>query len=98
LLFLTVLHHLGAAAWIGGLASLLVVIRGTQDPRNIHPMTASFSKLAMVSVAALVMAGVGITWFFIGSWKAMYSTSYGLMVLAKVYLLLLALGLGACNF
>jgi len=98
LLLLTILHHLGAAAWIGGLASLLVTIRATEDPRKIHPMTERFSRLAMVSVAALVLAGVGMAWFLIGSWKAFYGTSYGLMLLAKVYLLLLALGLGGCNF
>ncbi|MBV8630642.1 MAG: CopD family protein, partial [Silvibacterium sp.] len=98
LLLLTFVHHLGAAAWIGGLASLLVAIRSTQNPQNIHPMTERFSKIAMVSVAALVSAGAGMAFYFIGSWKAMYGTSYGLMVLAKVYLLLLALGLGACNF
>ena len=98
LLVLTAAHHLGAAAWIGGLASLLVAIRRTQEPRYIHPMAQRFSKVAIVSVGILVLGGVGMAWYFIGSWKAMYGTSYGLMVLAKVYLLLLALGLGACNF
>ena len=98
LLILTAAHHLGAAAWIGGLASLLVAIRRINDPRNIHPMTERFSRMAMVSVAVLALAGVGMTWFFVGSWKAMYGTSYGLMILAKAYLLLLALGLGASNF
>jgi copper resistance protein D len=98
LLVLTAAHHLGAAAWIGGLASLLIAIRQTNDPSHIHPMTQRFSRIAMVSVGTLVLAGAGMAWYFIGSWRAMYGTSYGLMVLAKVYLLLLALGLGACNF
>ena len=98
LLVLTAVHHLGAAAWIGGLASLLVAIRWIQEPRNIHPMAERFSRLAMVSVAALALAGLGMAWFFIGSWTALVGTSYGLMLLAKAYLLLLALGLGASNF
>lgn len=98
LLVLTAAHHLGAAAWMGGLASLLVAIHRIKDPQNVHPMAERFSSLAMVSVAVLAVAGVGMAWFFVGSWKAMYGTSYGLMVLAKAYLLLLALGLGASNF
>ena len=98
LLLLTVAHHLGSAAWMGGLASLLVALRSTVDARKIHPMSERFSRLAIGSVAALVLAGIGMAWFFVGSWKAMYGTSYGLMLLAKVYLFLLALGLGASNF
>jgi len=98
LLLLTVAHHLGSAAWMGGLASLLVALRSTVDARKIHPMSERFSRLAIGSVAALVLAGIVMAWFFVGSWKAMYGTSYGLMLLAKVYLFLLALGLGASNF
>lgn len=98
LLLLTAAHHLGAAAWIGGLASLLVAIRKSEDARGIHVMAQRFSTMAMVSVSTLVLAGIGMAKFYVGSWTGMYGTSYGLMVLAKSYLLLLALSLGASNF
>ena len=98
LLLLTAAHHLGAAAWIGGLGSLLVAIRASQDARNIHAMARRFSTMAIVSVAVLVLAGIVMAKFYIGTWSEIYGTSYGLMLLAKAYLLLLALTLGASNF
>jgi copper resistance protein D len=54
--------------------------------------------MAIVSVATLVLAGIGMACFYVGSWRGMYGTSYGFMVMAKTYLLLLALTLGASNF
>ena len=98
LLVLTAAHHLGAAAWIGGLASLLVAMRKSEDATRIHAMARRFSAMAIVSVSALVLAGIGMAKFYVGSWAGMYGSSYGLMVLAKSYLLLLALSLGASNF
>ena len=98
LLLLTAAHHLGAAAWIGGMASLLIAIRASQDARKIHTMAQRFSAMAITSVAVLVFAGIGMAKLYVGSWSGMYGTSYGVMVLAKTYLLLLALGLGASNF
>jgi copper resistance protein D len=98
LLLLTAAHHVGAAAWLGGMASLLVAIRHSDDARKIHTMAQRFSTTAIVSVASLVIAGVGMAWLYVGSWSGIYGTSYGLMVLGKTYLLLLALTLGASNF
>lgn len=98
LLALTAAHHLGGAAWIGGMASLLIAIRASQDARKIHSMAQRFSTMAIVSVGVLVAAGIGMAKLYVGSWSGMYGTSYGVMVLAKTYLLLLALGLGASNF
>lgn len=98
LLGLTAAHHLGAAAWIGGMASLLVAIRSSQQARAIHAMAQRFSTMAIVSVSVLVLAGIGMAKFYVGSWAGLYGTTYGLMILAKIYLLLLALSLGATNF
>ncbi len=98
LLLLTGSHHLAAAAWIGGMASLLIAIRGSRDPRNIHTMAQRFSMTAIVSVTVLVVVGIAMTKLYVGSWSGMYGTSYGLMVLAKSYLLLITLALGASNF
>jgi copper resistance protein D len=98
LLLLTAAHHLGSAAWIGGLASLLVAIRHSEDAKKIHTMAQRFSTTAIVSVVLLVVAGVGMAWFYVGSWSGVYGTSYGLMIMGKAYLLLLMLALGASNF
>jgi putative copper resistance protein D len=98
LFVLTAAHHLGAAAWIGAMPSLLVTMRRSQDAKRIHMLASRFSAMAIVSVAVLVLAGLGLSYFYVASWQGLYGTSYGVMLMAKVYLLLLALTLGGSNF
>jgi copper resistance protein D len=98
LLFLTAAHHLGAAAWIGAMPSLLVAMRRSDDVKKIHVLAKRFSMMAVVGVAVLILAGVGLSYFYVASWQGLYGTSYGVMLMAKIYLLLLALTLGASNY
>jgi putative copper resistance protein D len=57
-----------------------------------------FSNLAFVSVMMLVVAGVVLTWQYVGEWAALVGTAYGVMVLSKVIVLLAILALAALNF
>jgi copper resistance protein D len=98
LVLFTAAHHLGTAAWIGAMPCLLVTMRRSRDAEGLHAMVRRFSNVAVISVAVLVLAGIGMAFFYVGSWRGLYGTSYGLMLLAKVYLLLLILSLGASNF
>lgn len=98
LLALTAVHHLGAAAWIGAMPSLLVALRRTGGAKAAHAIAARFSALAIASVAVLVFAGIGLSYFYVASWQGLYGTSYGIMLLAKIYLLLLTVTLGASNY
>ncbi len=98
LLLLTALHHLGTAAWIGGQLSLLLALRRTRLQAVAETMARRYSAIAVVAVPVLVLAGIGMSWFYIGSWQGVYGTSYGAMVVAKVYLLLVMLLLGAGNY
>jgi len=77
---------------------LLVAIRRSSDTEKIHALAMRFSKMAVTSVAVLVLAGVGLAYFYVASWQGLYGTSYGVMLMAKIYLLLLALALGGSNF
>ncbi len=56
-----------------------------------------FSNLAFVSVVTLVVAGVVLTWQYVGQWAALVGTAYGVMVLSKVIVLLAILALAAMN-
>ena len=98
LVLLTAAHHFGSAAWIGAMPFLLVTMRRSQDASRLHALVRRFSNVAVASVTTLVLAGVGMAVFYVGSWRGLYGTSYGLLVLAKTYLLLLMLSLGAANF
>jgi putative copper resistance protein D len=57
-----------------------------------------FSNLAFASVMVLVVAGVVLTWQYVGDWAGLAGTAYGVMVLSKVVLLAAILGLAALNF
>ena len=98
LLVLTAMHHLGMAAWIGALPFLLIALKLSSDPAVSRSMGRRFSTMAIVGVAALILAGAGLSWFYAGSWQGMVGTSYGLLLSAKIVLTALILTLGAGNF
>ncbi|MGB9031634.1 MAG: CopD family protein [Acidobacteriaceae bacterium] len=98
LLVLTAAHHLGMAAWIGAMMFMLISLRLSLDAEISRQMARRFSSMAVISVATLIFAGAGLSWFYAGSWQGMYGTSYGLLLSAKIALTTLILTLGAGNF
>ncbi|HEV1995978.1 MAG TPA: CopD family protein, partial [Candidatus Acidoferrum sp.] len=94
----TALHQAATAAWLGGLPYLLIAIRRAPAPEFARQLTARFSQLALVSVAVLASAGLVLGFAYVGSFKAVYGTSYGAMVATKALLFGLLLFLGALNF
>lgn len=94
----TALHQAATATWLGGLPYLLIAIRRAQTPEYARQLSARFSQLALVSVAVLASAGLVLGFAYVGSFKAVYGTSYGAMVATKVLLFGLLLFLGALNF
>jgi putative copper resistance protein D len=95
---LTGLHQSATAAWIGGLPYLLLSLKNEPDAHARQRIAANFSKLALISVAALFAGGAGLALAYVGSWSALYNTTYGAMVSAKVILFVLLLILGALNY
>ncbi len=95
---LTALHHLGTAGWVGAMLFLLLTLRLSHSQGNAQALARGYSRLALVSAPALALAGLGMGWFFIGSWAGLYGTAYGLMVTAKTALMLGMLLLGAGNY
>ena len=98
LLVLTALHHAGTAAWIGAMPFLLIALRNETNQARAARYARRFSAMAITCVSLLVLGGVGMAIFYVGSWQGVYGTTYGVMMLAKIYLLLLILGMGAGNF
>jgi putative copper resistance protein D len=94
----TALHQAATAVWLGGLPYLLIAIRRAPAPEFARQLSARFSQLALVSVAVLASAGLVLGFAYVGSFKAIYGTSYGAMVATKVILFGLLLFLGALNF
>src|SRR5882757_8529496 len=94
----TALHQAATAAWLGGLPYLLITIRRAPAADFARQLSARFSQLALISVAVLASAGLLLSFAYVGSFKAVYGTSYGAMVATKVLLFGLLLFLGALNF
>ncbi|ANZ17383.1 copper resistance protein CopC [Streptomyces noursei ATCC 11455] len=77
-----VLHLLAVAAWLGGLAALLVSLYG--GPPIERTAVRRFSRIAFGSVLVLVATGTYQSWRQVGSWRALTDTSYGQLLLVKV--------------
>ncbi|MBL1083386.1 copper resistance protein CopC/CopD [Streptomyces actinomycinicus] len=94
----TTLHLLAMAAWLGGLAALLWTLRHTPAPDGLPArVPARFSRLATLSVTALVLTGVYQSWRGLGSWQALTDTTYGRTLLAKLAAVAALLLAAACS-
>ncbi|MBF6046251.1 hypothetical protein GO001_13600 [Streptomyces sp. NRRL B-1677] len=79
-----VLHLLGVAVWLGGLAALLAALWSGEPVRRAEVQR--FSRLAFTSVCVLVATGLYQSWRQVGSWGALTGTEYGRWLLLKVAL------------
>ncbi|MFJ6611415.1 copper resistance CopC/CopD family protein [Streptomyces sp. NPDC091289] len=80
-----VLHLLAVAAWLGGLASLLVALYRTPDITSTA--VRRFSAVAFSSVVVLAATGIYQSWRQVGSWSALTGTRYGQLLILKVALI-----------
>jgi copper resistance protein D len=109
LLALDAAHQVAAAVWVGGLAHLTLyaawrhrnaALQATlpeTTTATAAPLVRRFSTLAFRSMAAIIVAGVALTWIYVGDAAAFVGTAYGVMVVSKVLLLGAALGLAYAN-
>ena len=94
-----VAHVIAASLWTGGLGFLvlaLVLAREDRWPLATRAVP-RFSNLAVVSVAALLIAGVINGYLQVRTWSALWETRYGLLLLGKIALVIPLLALGAYN-
>jgi putative copper resistance protein D len=98
LLGVEALHQLGAAIWIGGIPCFVMALAKLQDGTALRLVGGRFSRMSMAGVAAILVSGVTMTLFYIGSWAGLYGTAYGVMVGAKIGMFAMLLVLGAGNF
>jgi copper transport protein len=97
--------HVGAMAiWLGGLATLLLVLPAAT--RALEPAARScllaaalgrFSRLALLMVAAILLTGLVQAYVYVRHFDDLFSTGYGRAVLAKFLLLLVVIGFAAYN-
>ncbi|MDO3411766.1 copper resistance protein CopC [Saccharibacillus sp. CPCC 101409] len=94
------LHLLGASVWVGGLLMLLLALPAAAGGGPPFWKTAfrRFAPWALASVAALIVSGVIMSAAHVPSWADLFTSRYGLLIVAKAALLLVMGALGAVHF
>ncbi len=90
------LHAAAAAAWLGGLLPLLLLVHDVPGP-GARRAAQRFSPLGMTAVATLSVTAAVQGWLLIGGVPALLGTPYGWVALGKLALFGLLLALAALN-
>jgi copper resistance protein D len=97
---LLLLHVLGAALWIGSLYPLQQVcgpVRGVDQLAALQTLMRRFGRVAVVIVSVLLPAGLILAYQLLQTPSALWTTAYGMTLLAKVILVCGLLLLAALN-
>lgn len=99
------LHVVGAAAWMGGVATLALagapaaLAQPVEDRApSMAWLVSAFHALAVPAIALVGASGVLSAWLRVGSWEALTRTNYGDLVLFKVYVVAFAALMGAFHW
>jgi copper transport protein len=93
-------HLVSGSLWLGGLVGLVVLWFATPAGRRRETLTLvvpRFSKVAFVSVMALLASGVVASYLHLPTLASLWETSYGKAILVKSALLAVAMLFGAVN-
>ena len=95
------LVHLGAAAvWGGGVFAMTTVAwmrRRRSERLGLAAMVVRFSSLATVSLVAVIVAGLVMTWMILDTPGDLFGTQWGRLLIAKTAAVAVAAGLGGYN-
>jgi copper transport protein len=88
-----VLHLSGMAVWLGGLATLVVIVLPRLRRAKRLPLRAlrMWSTTAFIAVAVLIVSGEYQGWREVRPLPALWDTPYGVVLLIKLGLVLIAL-------
>ncbi len=98
--FVDWVHALAAGAWVGGLGGLALVgfsERAAWPPALFAEVARRFSRLAGWCLLGVVLSGAYNAWIQVGAVSALWTTTYGRALGAKLALLLGLVSLGAVN-
>ena len=96
-------HLIATGLWGGGLLALFwALYRGTKKmtlPVSWAAETVRrFSRLALGSVAVLLLTGLYQSWIQVGDLQTLFGTDYGRVLAFKLVIFIAMLGFGALNF
>jgi copper transport protein len=79
-----IVHLAAASAWLGGIAALAVASRAGGPAEESTLVAARFSKIALPAIFLVVLSGSIQGWRQVGSWHALWHTTYGRLLILKV--------------
>ena len=94
------LHLVAAAAWVGGLLPLALLLAAAQRASAIEVARVAslrFSACGVAAVGVLLLTGAINAWYLAGSIHALTATDYGHLLLVKIALFLVMLALATIN-
>ncbi len=89
-------HMMAVGVWVGGLAWLLVGLRGADPPVRARAARA-FSRVATLALVVVLASGGARALVELGAPGELLSSSYGAGLLVKVGLVVVVVALGAVN-
>jgi copper transport protein len=89
-------HIVAAGVWIGGLPVLILAVRGQPSDLKARVLR-RFSTTAGIAIVVVAVTGTFRAVIEVGSVGHLFGTTFGVLVLVKVALLLVLAGLGAVN-
>ena len=101
LMFLSVIHQLAAAIWVGGIFQLLLIWKLSKQSlfnSELWPVLLwRFSALGLVAALILVASGLAISLHYFDSLNGFIGTAYGNLLMVKILMLAVALGFATAN-
>ena len=97
------LHLIAAAAWVGGLVSLALLLSAARRHQGFawaslaRDAAQRFSTLGIVSVGTLLVTGIVNAWILVGSFQALVITEYGQLLMLKIVVFAVMLVFAAVN-
>jgi putative copper export protein len=100
-------HILAAGIWVGTLTAMTVASRGPDAadttssrhiPRSRREMLRHFSPVALSGSTLLLITGATAAWWYLGALSNLWTTSYGRLLMLKLFLAADAAGCGFVNW
>jgi putative copper export protein len=100
-------HILAAGIWVGTLTAMTIASRGPDAPQmaSSHPVPGSrremlrhFSPVALTGSTLLLLTGATAAWWYLGALSNLWATSYGRLLILKLFLAGDAAGCGFLNW
>ena len=88
-------HQIAVGVWLGGLVTLLASLRHLRHGGTLSTALERFARMALIAMAVLLLSGVASAALVLPEVAALWSTPYGVVLLAKAALALAIVSLAA---